>query len=195
MRTDSFLCLIGSTMRSSQRLVTTTRRYTRSPAAAAPSMSGDGGVAVYFGTMTFGWSEQTSSVVDTAVAREMLPRYAAAGGVRLDTARIYAGGKTEAILGAVLGDGDGVAAPWLIGTKAHPSQPGGLSDRGLRDQLDASLDALGVDRRAATLCIFHAPVWRVMMPRWLKPNQARRVVEFVRARLEGDAALTAGGRR
>ena len=47
----------------------------------------------------------------------------------VDTARIYAGGKTEHIVGGALlamGDTDYV----YVGTKAHPSQPGGLSKAG-----------------------------------------------------------------
>ena len=58
-------------------------------------------MAIYFGTMTFGWS-QSSSAVDEAVATEMVKSFAAGGGTRLDTARIYAGGKTEPIVGATL---------------------------------------------------------------------------------------------
>ena len=49
---------------------------------------------VYLGTMNFGWA-QASSVCDTPVAAEMLKRFAAYGGNRLDTARIYANGKGE----------------------------------------------------------------------------------------------------
>ena len=96
-------------------------------------------MAVYFGTMTFGWS-QSSSVCDEAAATEMVKAFAAGGGTRLDTARIYAGGKTEPIVGATLASVPGLR----VGTKAHPSQPDGLSATGIRAQLAASLEALGV---------------------------------------------------
>ena len=96
-------------------------------------------MAVYFGTMTFGWS-QSSWVCDEAAATEMVKAFAAGGGTRLDTARIYAGGKTEPIVGATLASVPGLR----VGTKAHPSQPDGLSDAGIRAQLAASLEALGV---------------------------------------------------
>jgi hypothetical protein len=33
-----------------------------------------------------------------------------------------------------------------VATKAHPSQPGGLSPRGLEAQLEASLQAMGVNK-------------------------------------------------
>ena len=70
----------------------------------------------------------------------MLKQFKAFGGSRIDTARIYAGGSTEPIVGAA-------CEPYLpslaIGSKAHPSQPGGLSAAGLRGQLSASLEALG----------------------------------------------------
>lgn len=64
----------------------------------------------------------------------------------VDTARIYAGGKTETILGDVLRNVDPKEGPSVtVGTKAHPSQPNGLSPTGVRDQLNASLEAIGVE--------------------------------------------------
>ena len=44
---------------------------------------------VLLGTMNFAWN-QASSYVDVTVASEMLRKFAAAGGTKLDTARIYA---------------------------------------------------------------------------------------------------------
>eukprot|EP00448_Togula_jolla_P017035 CAMPEP_0170583730 /NCGR_PEP_ID=MMETSP0224-20130122/8297_1 /TAXON_ID=285029 /ORGANISM="Togula jolla, Strain CCCM 725" /LENGTH=329 /DNA_ID=CAMNT_0010907089 /DNA_START=127 /DNA_END=1116 /DNA_ORIENTATION=+ len=94
--------------------------------------------------MTFGWN-QVSAPVEEDVAAEMVRRYLASGGTELDTARIYAGGKTEDILGRVL-----VRVPETkgvkIATKVHPSAPGGLSPAGIRGQLQTSLSALGLDR-------------------------------------------------
>ena len=53
---------------------------------------------VYLGTMTFGW-KQASSFVGKAEAAELITAFWAAGGDRLDTARIYA---DEPGLGEVL---------------------------------------------------------------------------------------------
>lgn len=72
---------------------------------------------------------------------------AAATKYHIDTARIYAGGQTEPIVGTVVHqlspshDSSGVIA---VGTKAHPSQPLGLSPQGLHDQLSTSLSSLGL---------------------------------------------------
>jgi len=103
---------------------------------------------LYMGTMTFGWS-QTSSLVDAPTAAKMLSRFAMwpSPHVRVDTARIYSGGATEPIVREALNlVSGGVPGYAMLGTKAHPSQTGGLSADGIRTQLAASLDALGVDR-------------------------------------------------
>ena len=89
--------------------------------------------------MTFGWN-QASKVVDSSVATEMVKRFINFGGSCVDTARIYAGGATEPIVGTALEERRDKVT---IGSKAHPSQPGGLSDRGMREQLASSLSSLG----------------------------------------------------
>jgi len=100
---------------------------------------------IYFGTMTFGWN-QASSVVDDAVATTMTTKFLSSGCRQVDTARIYAGGDTETILGRVL-QTDGVKGKRLVlATKVHPSQKGGLSASGIRDQLEASLKELQVPK-------------------------------------------------
>lgn len=96
---------------------------------------------VYLGTMTFGWSGASTRVDETA-ATDMIRAFLAMGGCRVDTARIYASGETEAIVGAALRtlraecreDTDRV----LLGTKANPSGQGGLSPAGIRGQLSVS---------------------------------------------------------
>jgi len=100
---------------------------------------------VYFGTMTFGWN-QASSAVDLNVASAMLQRFLAAGGKEVDTARIYSAGDTEPMLGQILRSPEVQGREYRLGTKAHPSQPGGLSAKGIRSQLEASLEALQTDR-------------------------------------------------
>ena len=111
---------------------------------------------LYLGTMTFGWS-QTSSRVDESIALKMVQQFVHHNlqeeGQPLhyvDTARIYAGGKTEPIVGNVLSkcldqqhkQDSSKPVMFAIGTKAHPSQPGGLSTEGIESQLQASLEAM-----------------------------------------------------
>lgn len=72
-------------------------------------------------------------------------------GIRhIDSARIYAGGKTESILGECFKqleqDIPNYRASTVVTTKVHPSQPNGLSARGIRDQLQSSLQAMGLTR-------------------------------------------------
>eukprot|EP00540_Astrosyne_radiata_P017917 CAMPEP_0116853784 /NCGR_PEP_ID=MMETSP0418-20121206/18150_1 /TAXON_ID=1158023 /ORGANISM="Astrosyne radiata, Strain 13vi08-1A" /LENGTH=345 /DNA_ID=CAMNT_0004486315 /DNA_START=11 /DNA_END=1048 /DNA_ORIENTATION=+ len=100
--------------------------------------------------MTFGWS-QTSSYVDEPVAFEMLRMFVDHNVANkqdvhcVDTARIYAGGKTEPIVGSVVKSfGSPSRGLMALGTKAHPSVEGGLSKTGMRGQLQASLDAMQV---------------------------------------------------
>jgi aflatoxin B1 aldehyde reductase len=103
----------------------------------------------YLGTMTFAWSSQTSSVVDEAVAVEMTQRFIQFNQAigedthRIDTARVYAGGNTEPMVGAVLKQLD-PGMKVSVGTKAHPSVKPGLSSEGIKGQLAASLDAMGI---------------------------------------------------
>ncbi|KAL3894086.1 MAG: hypothetical protein SGARI_007852 [Bacillariaceae sp.] len=112
----------------------------------------------YLGTMTFGWS-QTSSYVDESVAQKMVERFVAfdediqpsdGDGQQphvvhyIDTARIYAGGKTEKIVGTVLKKLK-TTSNLKVGTKAAPSvKPGGLSADGIQEQFQASMDAMGL---------------------------------------------------
>lgn len=111
---------------------------------------------MYLGTMTFAWS-QTSSRVDEPIAMEMLERFMAHNERfgdedchRIDTARIYAGGKTEPMVGAVVrriltaDKNKDSSSKIFIGTKAHPSQTGGLSAQGLQTQFQDSLDKMAV---------------------------------------------------
>ena len=116
-------------------------------------------IQLYLGTMTFGWTSQTSSPVDQLVANEMLQKFVCSNHdafndtcCYIDTARIYAGGKTEQLLGRAI-DGcltsqsssSGRRLKLRLGTKAHPSQPGGLSKTGILNQLEASLNALNMN--------------------------------------------------
>lgn len=97
--------------------------------------------------MTFGWKAQTSSPVDDAIASKMVQTFvnhnANTKAVHIDTARIYAGGISEQMLGSALSNIEDPSPKIVLGTKAHPSQPDGLSPNGIRAQLDASLKAIG----------------------------------------------------
>ena len=100
---------------------------------------------IYLGTMTFGWKGQTSSPVDDAVASKMLQSFIShnhGSTACIDTARIYASGDSERMLGSAMG-GLNEDALISLGTKAHPSQHG-LSPSGLWFQLESSLKAMGV---------------------------------------------------
>ena len=96
---------------------------------------------LYLGTMTFGW-KQSSAPVTQNVANKMLSSFLAFQKkrgilrVNIDTARIYANGDTEAILGRAIEEelSKDDMEMLCIGTKAHPSR--------IRQQLDASLTAM-----------------------------------------------------
>lgn len=103
---------------------------------------------LYLGTMTFGWS-QTSSTVDEGVAREMLKLFVEHNEALdisehyVDTARIYASGKTEKIVGSLVQSFTPSNGTIVLGTKAHPSAvEGGLSTAGIKEQVQSSMDAM-----------------------------------------------------
>ena len=98
--------------------------------------------------MTFAWSSQTSAVVDDSIATEMVNRFLAFNGKlgidahMIDTARVYAGGKTESMVGRALQNIGPVSGKVIVGTKAHPSVKPGLSTNGINDQLNTSLQEM-----------------------------------------------------
>ena len=128
--------------------------------------------------MTFGWS-QTSAPVDETVAKAMVNKFITFNQKQkpspsdsdsstqhyIDTARIYAGGATEPIVGATIADAasycdrDGHVDSLLLGTKAHPSQANGLSATGIRQQFDASIEAMsrGVSVSSVAEYYLHQP--------------------------------------
>ena len=130
------------------------------PAAAHP-------IRLYLGTMTFNWTSQTSAPVTQSIANDMLTSFLSHSIPNddddsdvvsntynkkyfIDTARIYANGTTEQMLGEALhalqqttsSKNDNERALFCIGTKAHPSQPGGLSKEGILQQLSTSLTTM-----------------------------------------------------
>jgi aflatoxin B1 aldehyde reductase len=118
---------------------------------------------LYLGTMTFGWSSQTSSIIDETIASEMVRTFVLNqqqqqqqqtqsdlvnhNVCHIDTARIYAGGQTEPIVSYALKvqqqNQEYTTKPvFIVGTKAHPSQSGGLSPNGIKEQMNASFKAM-----------------------------------------------------
>lgn len=93
------------------------------------------------GAMTFGGD------ADLDTSRAIVERYRAAGGFFFDTADVYAGGKSEEILGQLVADErDRV----VIATKAYAPTGDGPNDRSnsrrhLRQAVEASLRRLGTD--------------------------------------------------
>jgi len=82
--------------------------------------------------MTFGW-EQASTPVTQTIASLMVKSFVDSGYNLIDTARIYSGGKNECMVDEACKGLD-----VLVGTKAHPSQSGGLSPAGLQGQYSTS---------------------------------------------------------
>jgi len=113
-----------------------------SPARTLATMSAK--PELHLGNMTFDWA-QASAKVDDAVATKMMDHFTAAGGVNFDTARIYAGGKSEEMAGRVMAASSS-HSKYQIATKASPSQENGLTPAGIRGQVAKSLAALQTDK-------------------------------------------------
>ncbi len=120
---------------------------------------GNSGCAVSslgLGTMTFG------AEADETVAHQQLDRFVEAGGTLVDTADVYADGRSELIIGRWFARRPAeVTEPVVLATKGRFHMPGdnspngaGLSARHLTRALDASLRRLGLD--TVDLYQFHA---------------------------------------
>jgi aryl-alcohol dehydrogenase-like predicted oxidoreductase len=107
-------------------------------------LSGCAVSALALGALTFG-NENTESE-----SFDQLDRFVAAGGTLIDTADVYADGRSEQIIGRWLASRAGARDQVVIATKARfPTDDSpnghGLSRRHLATALDASLRRLGVD--------------------------------------------------
>ena len=111
---------------------------------------GNSGCAVSslcLGTMTFG------AEADETVAHQQLDRFVEVGGTLVDTADVYADGRSELIIGRWFARRPAeVTEPVVLATKGRFHMPGdnspngaGLSARHLTRALDASLRRLGLD--------------------------------------------------
>jgi aryl-alcohol dehydrogenase-like predicted oxidoreductase len=111
-------------------------------------MLGGSGCAVSslsLGTMTFG------AETDQAGAHRQLDRFVEAGGIMVDTADVYAGGRSEEIIGRWFASRPAdVTEPVVLATKGRmpvddSPNGAGLSARHLTRALDASLRRLGLE--------------------------------------------------
>jgi aryl-alcohol dehydrogenase-like predicted oxidoreductase len=98
------------------------------------------------GTMTFG--EDWGWGADEATSRAVFEAFADAGGTFVDTADVYTGGSSEAMLGRFLAgrrDRFVVATKYSISTDPTDPNAGGNSRKNLTRSLEASLRRLGTD--------------------------------------------------
>ncbi len=109
------------------------------------------------GTMTFGAGRWGA---DEATSRAIFDAYVDAGGNFLDTADVYSGGESEAMLGRFIAD-KGQRDRLVIATKAGFPRTqgtplaGGNGARNIRDGIEGSLRRLGTD----TIDMFWTHVW------------------------------------
>ena len=96
------------------------------PLASRPPLPSRPPVASVLGCMTMGW-RYASSECDDDVSAALMRAFVDAGHSELDTARAYAGGDTEKIMGRVLASDPDLAARVSVATKANP-WPGGNHD-------------------------------------------------------------------
>jgi aryl-alcohol dehydrogenase-like predicted oxidoreductase len=104
------------------------------------------------GTMNFGKFGSQTQCADEATAFAIMDSYVAAGGNFFDTADIYAGGESEAVVGKWLAAHKADRHKFVVATKARfSSDPGagpnevGLSRHHLTKSIGDSLSRLGVD--------------------------------------------------
>jgi len=99
------------------------------------------------GTMTFGWEQSSCEVSTPEVHEQMNIATNLFGVTEVDTARIYSQGRSEELLGkwftSQSTDHWALRPTLKIATKAHPGgSQYGLSEKGIREQVEASLQAL-----------------------------------------------------
>ncbi|MDR5673446.1 aldo/keto reductase [Halalkaliarchaeum sp. AArc-GB] len=111
---------------------------------------GDTGMTVSkicLGCMSFGSGHDW--MLDSEESRELIERAIELGVTFFDTANVYSNGESEEILGDVLADYD--RDRMVVATKVYGemdesnSNSGGLSRKTIEQELDASLDRLGMD--------------------------------------------------
>ncbi|WP_255167330.1 aldo/keto reductase [Natrononativus amylolyticus] len=104
---------------------------------------------ICLGCMSFGSSDWREWVLEEEESREIIDRAVDLGINFFDTANMYSRGESERILGNVLADYDRDAQ--VVATKVyHPMRDddpnsGGLSRKTIEQELEASLDRLGIE--------------------------------------------------
>jgi aryl-alcohol dehydrogenase (NADP+) len=112
------------------------------------------------GTMNFGNEERWGC--DEATSRSILDRFLDAGGNFVDTANVYAGGRSEEILGRAL---EGRRDDVILATKGYFPLGDGPNDMGstrrnLRRQVEGSLRRLRTDR----IDLYQVHIWDPLTP-------------------------------
>lgn len=112
------------------------------------------------GTMIFG--EESSRGTSKKEAVKIIHRYLDAGGNHIDTANVYAGGRSEEIVGEAL---KGHRQNIILATKVRFSMGDGLNDQGLSRyhiaaQVEASLKRLQTD----TIDLYYMHCWDSLTP-------------------------------
>ena len=107
---------------------------------------------IVLGTMTF--SDQVNAT-DTAKMLDLFAEHNGAeqGGVELDTAYMYNDGKTEVLLGDLLGSNQDTR--FEIATKANPWSDGNLKPDTVRNQFNTSLNRMQVE--SIDMLYLHSP--------------------------------------
>ncbi|WP_232701361.1 aldo/keto reductase [Halobacterium wangiae] len=104
---------------------------------------------ICLGCMSFGSSDWRPWVLDEAESREIIERAIDLGVNFFDTANMYSNGESERVLGNVLADYDRdeqvVATKGYFQMDEEDPNSGGLSRKALEQELDASLDRLGME--------------------------------------------------
>ena len=119
-------------------------------ASAATRVSDAGLPRLGLGTMTFG------DQVEVGRARDLVQHALAAGAVMIDTANVYAAGRSEIIVGQVLeGLRDRVVLATKVGIPVSPQDTAPLAPRRIRDELESSLRRLRTDH--VDLYYLHQP--------------------------------------
>lgn len=123
------------------------------------TLGGAAASTLTLGAMTFG------TETDEATAFRMLDMFTDAGGNVIDTADLYSGGESEAIIGRWIATRPEIVDRVLITTKGRMRSGAGVNDVGgsryhLRRALEASLGRLGLDH--VDLYLLHA--WDPLTP-------------------------------
>jgi len=130
------------------------------PVVISPVKSTKKPLRVILGTMTIGGQADKAvgtEMINSFVSSKCVRAHLTAGKAELDTARMYQAGKTEKILGELLGAREDLRRTTLVATKANPFPMAGktLRKESVIAQLNESLEALGT--KSADIFYLHAP--------------------------------------